>query len=239
MGFFDFLKKPIPGLNKPNPQTVKAELRGAAQESDTHARQGDKENAFEASDAPEWNAYTQTLFSKMPFLEKTLRAGVSENSIKTAEAELGFGFPKELKNLYLSNDGDNNEAVCGMMLGFRFLSLEGMLSVWRSMKNVPQYADKRWLSFGSDSGGNFIGVNLDPDDSGKAERIVFFGRDEQEETVIADSLGALFERFTRIIMSKDFYIGEYDGEEVILLGTDDVDEGSYLIDYLESENSVK
>ena len=40
-------------------------------------------------------------------------------------------------------------------------------------------------------------------------------------------------------MSKDFYIGEYDGEEVILLGTDDVDEGSYLIDYLESENSVK
>ena len=211
MGFFDFLNKPISGLNKPDPRMY----------------------------APEWNTYTKTLFSKMAFLKETLRPGASENSIKTIEAEIGFAFPEELKNLYLTNDGDNNEALCGMMLGFRFLRLGEMLSEWRSMKNVAEYADKRWLPFGSDNGGNFIGVNSDPDSSGKAGRVIFFGRDEQKEIVIADSLGALFERFSRIIMSADFYIGEYDGEKVILLGTDDADEGSYLIDYLESENSVK
>ena len=65
------------------------------------------------------------------------------------------------------------------------------------------------------------------------------GRDEKEVTVLAESLGALFERFTRIVCSEDFYIGDYDGKDVILLGTDDVDEGSYLTDYLKSENSVK
>ena len=40
-------------------------------------------------------------------------------------------------------------------------------------------------------------------------------------------------------MSDDFYVGEYDGEEVIWLGADDDDEGAYLIDYLRSEDSVK
>ena len=380
MGFFDFLNKPIPGLNKPNPQMVLNQLNEAVRESNTYSQQGDKENAlkvllkykdqgwdepnyvshiaiaynnagnvsealkcyrrvielnpengssyiligrvmFDNADyenaalsyaeamrlieknpdkyvkedsliacawygasliktgkteegeafiqkaeaqgykkgndlrqyigmpictsdhkihnASEWNTYTKTLFLKMPFLKETLRPGVAGDSIKTIEAEIGFAFPAELKNLYLTNDGDNNEALCGMMLGFRFLSLDEMFSEWRIMKSIAEYADKRWLPFGSDNGGNFIGVNADPDSSGKAGRVIFFGRDEQEETVIADSLGALFERFTRIIMSPDFYIGEYDGEEVILLGTDDSDEGSYLFDYLNSEDSVK
>ena len=221
MGFFDFLNKPIPGLNKPAPQMSQSPAINSI------------------PDVPEWSAYIKTLFSKMPFLKETLRPGAAVDSIKTTEVEIGFAFPAELKKLYLTNDGDNNEALCGMILGFRFLSLDEMFSEWRSMKNIAEYADKRWLPFGSDNGGNFIGVNVDPDSSGKAGRVIFFGRDEQEETVIADSLGALFERFTRIIMSPDFYIGDYDGEEVILLGTDDVDEGSYLIDYLKSENSVK
>lgn len=380
MGVFDFLSKPIPGLNKPNPQMVLNQLRAAVSESNTYARQGDRENALKVllkykdqgwdkpnyvsriamayndagnaseaikcfrraieldpengtpyilmgramfdsadyenaafsyaeamrliekipdkyekedyliacawhgasliktgkteegeafiqkaeaagyrkgndlrqyvgmpmrksdnkiPDASEWNTYTKTLFSKMPFLKETIRAGVSENSIRTAEAEIGFAFPEELKNLYLTNDGDNDEALCGMLLGFRFLSLEGMLIEWRIMKTIAEYADKRWLPFGSDDGGNFIGVNVDSDSSGKTGRVIVFGRDVQEEIFLAESIGALFERFTRIIMSDDFHIGEYDGEEVILLGTDDADEGSYLIDYLRLENSVK
>ena len=191
------------------------------------------------ADAGKWNAFKEALFSKMPFLRETLRAGVSEDSIKAAEAEIGAAFPSELKGLYLTNDGDNNEALCGMMLGFRFLSLQAMLTEWRSMKAIAEYAGKRWLPFGSDNGGNFIAVSLDPDNSGKTGQVINFGRDERVVTVIADSLGALFERFTRIVNSRDFYIGEYDGEDVILLGTDDVDEGSYLTDYLKSENSVK
>ncbi|MBP5609551.1 MAG: SMI1/KNR4 family protein [Lachnospiraceae bacterium] len=380
MGFFDFLNKPIPGLNKPNPQMTINKLKEAVAESEAYARQGDKENALKVllkykdqgwdkpnfvtkiglayykagnaseaiecyrraveinpengtpyilmgralfdgadyenaalsyaeamrliekdpgkyekddaliacawhgasliksgkteegeafirkaeaqgytkgddlrqyigmpmrtsdhiiPDAPEWNTYTKTLFSKMPFLKETLRPGVPENSIKTAEAEIGFAFPEDLKNLYLTNDGDNDEVLCGMLLGFRFLSLKGMLNEWRSMKKIAVYADEKWLPFGSDDGGNFIAVNMNPDSSGKTGRVIVFGRDVDEEFILAESLGALFDRFTRIIMSDDFYVGEYDGEEVIWLGKDDEDEGAYLIDYLRSENSVK
>ena len=235
MGLFDF-------LNKPSPQVMRDALNEAVKKSQEYARNGDRENALKVLVEHKdwgWNAYKEALFSKMPFLRETLRAGVSEDSIKAAEAEIGAAFPSELKGLYLTNDGDNNEALCGMMLGFRFLSLQAMLTEWRSMKAIAEYAGKRWLPFGSDNGGNFIAVSLDPDNSGKTGQVINFGRDERVMTVIADSLGALFERFTRIVNSRDFYIGEYDGEDVILLGTDDVDEGSYLTDYLKSENSVK
>ena len=34
-------------------------------------------------------------------------------------------------------------------------------------------------------------------------------------------------------------IGEYDDEKVILLGTDDIDEGAYTPDYLRRPDSVK
>ncbi len=107
------------------------------------------------------------------------------------------------------------------------------------MKSIPEYSDKKWIPFSSDGGGNFIAVDPEPDTDGKTGRVINFGRDEKEVTVLAESLGALFERFTRIVCSEDFYLGDYDGEDVILLGTDDVDEGSYLTDYLKSENSVK
>ena len=46
MGFFDFLNKPIPGLNKPNPQMTINKLKEAVAESEAYARQGDKENAL-------------------------------------------------------------------------------------------------------------------------------------------------------------------------------------------------
>ena len=46
MGFFDFLNKPIPGLNKPNPQMVMDQLKKAVSESSAYAQKGDKDNAL-------------------------------------------------------------------------------------------------------------------------------------------------------------------------------------------------
>ena len=179
----------------------------------------------------EWNTYIENLCSKMPFLRETLRAGASMDDIKAAEAEIGVQFPEKLRGLYLANDGDNGEAVCGMMLGFHFLSLDILRMEWRR-----SYAKTRWVPIGSDGGGNFIGVDLEPGGNGQ---VINFGRDEQGRTVLAENLGAFFERFTRIVCSDDFYIGEYDDEKVILLGTDNIEEGAYLTDYLKSADSVK
>ena len=192
-----------------------------------------------APDRDSWSTYKEKLFEKMPFLSETLRDGVSPERITEVEKEIGTQFTEELRKLYLTNDGDTNEAMCGMMLGFHFLSFDELIREVRSMKSIPEYSDKKWIPFSSDGSGNFIAVDPETDTDGRTGRVINFGRDEKEVTVLADSLGALFERFTRIVCSEDFYIGDYDGEDVILLGTDDVDEGSYLTDYLKSENSVK
>lgn len=209
-----------------------------------------------------WSTYKAELFKKMPSLSSTLNSGADENSIKAAEEEIGVSFGTELRELYLANDGDDHEALCGAILGFQFLTLEELLSEWRDWKDfaddeslnapdrftsVPEgcikrrYADTKWLPLFTDNGGNFIGVDLDPDVKGTPGQIINFGRDEHDKAVLAESLGMFFERLTRIVRSSDFHIGEFDGEEVIYLGPDEDDEenDSYLTDYLLSDESVK
>ncbi len=216
-----------------------------------------KDNTGEKST---WNAYKNALFMKMPFLRPTLRKGASVAEIRAAESEIGYAFPEALKELYLANDGDDRERLCGMILGFHFLSLEEMLTEWRSLKSIAGdeslnkndrfssvpagyvrrcYADAGWIPFCSPGGGNYIGVDLNPDAFGSAGQIINFGRDEIEKTVLAEDLNAFFARLTRIVHSTDFHIGEYDGEKVVLLGKGDAEEGFYLTDYLKAAGSVK
>ncbi len=206
-----------------------------------------------------WELYKDALCARMPALKSTIRKGASAAAIAAAESEMGLSFPKELKDLYLACDGDNGEAVCGMMMGLHFLSLEEVLVEWRDLRRVAEctaldtlrclsYPDKcikkchastGWIPFASDGGGNFIGSDLDPDVMGTAGQIINFGRDEEEKMVLAEDLNAFLLRLLRIIESEDFHIGEYDGEPVILLGTEDPEEGAYLTNYLKSPHAVK
>ena len=216
-------------------------------------------NKLKAAQAAEkWNAYKEALFAKMPSLKDTLREGASAADIRKAEAELGLRFPEPLKGLYLTNDGDNGKAVCGAILGLHFLSLKEMCMEWRSMKELLEskdinknsnstsspegcikrcYGNNKWLPLASDASGNFIGIDLDPDIHGTAGQIINWGRDEENKMVFAENADAFWERLTGIVNSRDFFIGDYDGEDVILLGTDDIEEGTHLTDYLKHTGS--
>nr|MCR5126920.1 SMI1/KNR4 family protein [Lachnospiraceae bacterium] len=206
-----------------------------------------------AKAAEKWEAYKEALFAKMPSPKATLREGASAADIRDAENELGLRFPEELKGLYLANDGDNKKSVCGMILGLHFLSLNEMRREWRSMKktledpainnncqstSTPEgcikrcYGNNKWLPLASDASGNYIGIDLDPDIHGTAGQIINWGRDEENKMVFAKNADAFWERLTGIVNSRDFFIGDYDGEDVILLGTDDIEEGTHLTDYL-------
>ncbi|MCR4865295.1 MAG: SMI1/KNR4 family protein [Lachnospiraceae bacterium] len=207
-----------------------------------------------------FNLYKEMLFERMPHLSETLNEGVSSKDIREAENIIGIRFPEYLKELYLTNNGDDNEAICGMIMGLHFMSLESMLKEWRELKKIADdpkinnngsfsstpmasikrcYADAKWIPFCTDGGGNFIGIDLAPGPNGKAGQIINFGRDEGNKAVLAKDMNAFFERLIRIIKSDDFYIADYDGEDVILLGTDDIEEGFHLTDYLKSADSVK
>lgn len=207
-----------------------------------------------------WNVYKKELFGKMPALRDTLNKGASEAAVQAAEQEIGVSFPTELREMYLANDGDSNEALCGVILGFHFYSLETMLSEWRSWKDLAEddelnqpksftstpagrikrrYADTKWIPICTDDGGNYIGIDLDPDVCGRAGQVINFGRDEHDKAVLESNLNAFLERLTRIVRSEHFVIEEYDGEDVICFRSEDDEGHSHLTEYLLSEDSIK
>lgn len=206
-----------------------------------------------------WSTYKQALFAKMPSLRDKLNGCATLDKLISAERALGIRFPTELKELYLANNGDDPEAMCGVILGFHFLSLDEVVSEvshWSELAEKHrnegtehftskpegfikrQYASAKWIPICADGGGNFLGLDLDPDERGRVGQIINFGRDEHDKEVFAYSLNAFFERLTRIVNSDRFFIGDFDGEEVIFLGVDSED-GAHLTDYLKKADSIK
>lgn len=56
-----------------------------------------------------------------------------------------------------------------------------------------KYFHYKWLPIFGDSGGNFIGIDLDPDAKGKKGQVINFGHDEDQMVVLADDLKAFFD----------------------------------------------
>ncbi|WP_051884678.1 SMI1/KNR4 family protein [Chryseobacterium luteum] len=57
-----------------------------------------------------------------------------------------------------------------------------------------KYFHYKWLPVFSDSGGNYIGIDLDPDINGTKGQIINFGRDEEDMFVLAENLEQLFDK---------------------------------------------
>ena len=68
------------------------------------------------------------------------------------------------------------------------------------MTSTPENAIKRdyfnpkWLPVFEDFGGNFIGLDFDPDMAGVKGQVIIYGRDEENMVVLADSLSGLFDK---------------------------------------------
>lgn len=56
-----------------------------------------------------------------------------------------------------------------------------------------KYLNHKWVPIFSDYGGNFIGIDLDPDVNGKKGQIINFGRDEEDMIVMAENLENFFD----------------------------------------------
>jgi cell wall assembly regulator SMI1 len=54
-----------------------------------------------------------------------------------------------------------------------------------------KYFHLKWIPVFGDHGGNYIGIDLDPDTAGKLGQVIIFGRDEDQMIIVADS----FEKF--------------------------------------------
>jgi cell wall assembly regulator SMI1 len=76
-----------------------------------------------------------------------------------------------------------------------FYDFDNQISFTSTPENAikKKYFHYKWIPLFSDFGGNYIGIDLDPDTNGKKGQIINFGRDEEKMLVIADSLEHFFD----------------------------------------------
>jgi internalin A len=151
-----------------------------------------------------WNYYTNWLKQKLPQYHKWLRDGASSDDITELEKYLAIKLPAQFKILYGINDGETEENNgLGAFLGFKFLSINKIIEVqkkWMAYdqddygssypeKTIKvQYINPKWIPLFEDSGGNYIGIDMDPDSKGSDGQIINFGRDESHKFLIAKDL---------------------------------------------------
>lgn len=55
------------------------------------------------------------------------------------------------------------------------------------------YFNPKWIPVFSDHGGNYIGIDLDPDTNGTKGQVIIFGRDEEDMFVLSNSITDFFD----------------------------------------------
>jgi cell wall assembly regulator SMI1 len=66
------------------------------------------------------------------------------------------------------------------------------------------YFHPKWVPIFTDQGGNYIGIDLDPDVNGTKGQVITFGRDETEMVVLGKSLDEFFDMCIAETKKKDF-----------------------------------
>ena len=176
----------------------------------------------------------------LPRMAASLGAPASEHRIAAAETELGVVFPPALRALYARHDGQREPYRGGPFYGLSFLSLDAVSHQWAGWARMvddgtaaelekapssmrshapglvkPRYANRAWIPFADDSGGNCLGLDFDPDVDGRAGQVINFGRDEDVKYVLADSFEGFLEWLVDEWESGNHRVDvDEDGEEI-------------------------
>ncbi|MBX9852559.1 MAG: SMI1/KNR4 family protein [Cytophagaceae bacterium] len=72
-----------------------------------------------------------------------------------------------------------------------------------------KYFHIKWIPIISDYSGNYIGIDLDPDEKGIKGQVIVFGRDEEDMFVIANSWNEFLELTLKLISTQaEFFLSE-------------------------------
>lgn len=134
------------------------------------------------------------------------------------ELQFGFALPAVVRESYLAVDGQEPEsaAACseGLFFGLTLLPLEDVYEEWKfwrevdddpatganvrlrdAMQSIPprwirkEYSQRGWIPLIADKAGNYVGVDLNPAESGSQGQVIVFGRDFDTKVVLFNGDG--------------------------------------------------
>lgn len=159
--------------------------------------------------------------------EPFLNPPATVEQIEEAEQQMGIKLPDVVRDLYLTHNGESDDGP-GLFFGLPFLSLEVMLAEWQNYVEISedeelqqiesysvpeewikeQYFNRHWIPIAHDDGGNYLGIDLDPDDSGIRGQVINFGRDETVKFVIAHNLTDLLKYIAETLKNGIYTVDE-------------------------------
>lgn len=160
-----------------------------------------------------WSRLRAWLDEQYPELADTLNWGIQPPDLAHLELQLGIALPPAVRDSYLIVDGQEAESSAGcsdgLFFGLTLLPFEDVVEEWRfwrevdedpatgasaelreEMRSIPpgwirrEYSQRGWLPLIADKGGNYIGVDMNPDEHGSVGQVIVFGRDFDTKVVM-------------------------------------------------------
>ncbi len=148
----------------------------------------------------------------------TLNYGILPQDLAQIEMQFGFALPVVVRESYLAVDGQEPESSAGcsegLFFGLTLLPLEDVYEEWRfwrevdddpatgantrlreSMQSIPpnwirkEYSQRGWIPLIADKAGNYVGIDLNPGESGSQGQVIVFGRDFDTKVVLYNGDG--------------------------------------------------
>lgn len=168
--------------------------------------------SWAASPVPAQLAALQAWLKKhLPSVAANLNPGASDAQLDRLEKVIGQPLPEDFRVLYRWRNGQSQHVNTGPWYGLNFLSVDEVIDNWKVHADIidhegnndpnfnesampgvvkPVNWNKGWIPFADDSGGSFLGIDLDPDVNGVRGQVINFGVGEEIKYAVAPNLTA-------------------------------------------------
>jgi cell wall assembly regulator SMI1 len=180
-----------------------------------------------------WQNFENWLSENTPHLSGFLHFGATQKEIEKVEEILEITFPHLFKNIYKIHNGQFIDKP-GIFPEGTMLPLNEIVRHWKILKKLkdeghfdgiktdtpleikPIWWSEKWIPFIGDGSGNFLCIDFDPTNTGKAGQIIWFEHDIAEREIIDFSYSNWIEKtLQNMIKGKYQYDYETDMFETV------------------------
>lgn len=172
-----------------------------------------------------WKRIESWLKQNAPDHLSDLQPGATDPDIKKAEQALSCELPGDVKESYRTHDGMRG-GMGPLVAGWSLLSLAMIVKEWKGLKKVSDagtfegmngspdakikadWWNPRWIPVASNSSGDFLCVDLDPQRGGKSGQVISFLHADPARKLVAKDFKSWLTEF-----AADLEAGKYKVED--------------------------